>query len=122
MLFSAACSSVLDVSLRSVCFQSLRMQLVHQRDHGLGEELLRVASAALFQPRFQIIHARFTDDIIGIRHVEIVRGEKAGEPMLDNLIDDLIELLFRIALVLFKRFKPFLPKLDVVSQVLWPTP
>src|SRR5262245_31967210 len=91
------------LSFPSICFHPLGIQLLHQRDHGLGEELFRVAPTALLQPRFQIVHARLAGDIIGIRHIEVVRREKAGDPMLDDLVDDLVQLVFRIALVVLER-------------------
>lgn len=92
------------------------MQSLHEGDHGLGDVLPGVRPATLLQATLQIIHVGLAGDVESVAYVEIVGGEESGDPVLNDPIDDLVELILRIArMLLLQRLKPFLSEFDVVS-------
>src|SRR5215471_5068990 len=89
-------------SLRGIEPDSIRVQLLSNRNHRFANTLVRIGSAIFVYPILQFIDGDSPDGIVRVHDIEIVRGHKPRYPMLDNFIGDFVLLRGKI-LELFLR-------------------
>src|SRR5215831_8215975 len=79
-------------SLGGIEPDSIRVQLLSNRNHRFGNTLVRIGSAIFVYPILQFVDGDSPDGVVGVHDIEIVRGHKSCHPMLHNLVGDFVLL------------------------------
>src|SRR5262245_20669227 len=102
-------------SLRWIELDSIRVQLLSNRNHRFGDPIVRIGPAILLYPILQFVDGDSPDGVKGVHDVEIVRGHKSRHPMLHNFVGDFVLFRGEVLQALFR-------KLNVIAAGPGPEP